>query len=910
MTGNLESAQMNNLDPNAVALIKTGFDWFSTETTDLIPILRIGSSVDRNSCFYHSSSRSIIPDFQNVQSLCNAIEARKGIPNRTNEDKPDKFLLDNQDLFVRCLRKDLSKRLVLPTIDHTVEKTYLETISEESFKSGETLLKYNDDSLSALQTAKDAMEANATSVNQENLLVAQIRASEAVARYAAYNRSYQAKINAEAALAEAQKESERIIEESKQQLAETRLTSETLIDSVRLSLSNPTQCLSLQDKSAGNKTIQEAQNTLREAIERYNTIVELALNDLYVIRAQAVRLAYEHDIQYSTTLVRIVMWLNTSPPMLKIILLGSTLSPSSVICEPFKEVYSKTYGTRTSSIGRNFGVYALETLMDGTEEEQEHLFNIVTTNGFWRSDGENLAKQEIEKLILQKKALHETPLNPNSLEEYINLARQLNRVTREEFIRTFVDNSTGLYRHLFTKVSSDDRKIFDKPYFTIRDLIVLRRQILVKCEEVMPHNLQGARDAFNAYMDQVDYLTNTTNPEGEPISAIEIQVATLLWDYGTGEEEFRRYANIMTNLPAYVDQYIEQQYHAQHISKTRKMSLKDYKSHFNQNQREQIEAKFISLSQDLLDMREKYIREAHREGNLKVSPRDPLYTPICNILGPYIRMRTAMINAIRYNCLDVRTIRFGKYTHAEIDAIYETAADDVAITQNAFQFLNDSIDPTTGLQFTKEAIQQILVKDPRTNINPEDPLGRLKLIEDVYPMSLPLVSNFFMFGRGIFISTYPGRPNYGLKNIKDVINYDSGHDAGDEDMLPLFPYIFGINLYICQVYDDHINVEYLFSNSITEGRIVETNLSIVIEHNRNEFGGHFETIGTFENGVVNTLFTPQHPFIQALNEYLRIKRTMGGLDVMNQIYQQSRAYTKRLGTIIANIPVLDPRLIR
>ncbi|CAH6418677.1 Hypothetical protein POVN_LOCUS396 [uncultured virus] len=172
--------------------------------------------------------------------------------------------------------------------------------------------------------------------------------------------------------------------------------------------------------------------------------------------------------------------------------------------------------------------------------------------------------------------------------------------------------------------------------------------------------------------------------------------------------------------------------------------------------------------------------------------------------------------------------------------------------------------------FTTEEINALLTRDLR--------VGK---IDDAQVLALPININYFMVNDGLRITKYneshlQGRESaytveypYQLSVLLQYIlpRWDPKdrrivrRDAGLTDVVPIMPYILGVNIYIVEVYGDRIHV-----HSEYPGEPIPDAPSIVI----NWTGNHFEPIGTAdEKGVVKTTFEPDDIFLLAVKEYVR-----------------------------------------
>lgn len=259
----------------------------------------------------------------------------------------------------------------------------------------------------------------------------------------------------------------------------------------------------------------------------------------------------------------------------------------------------------------------------------------------------------------------------------------------------------------------------------------------------------------------------------------------------------------------------------------------------------------------------------------------------------------------------------------------------LTVSQNTSLFiplLRQSINPVPEPHFfTEEDIKALLREDPRINVIEEakslaDTPDRLKAVETEAKvlMELPLNLNYFVMDQGRNLSRYNIQSpsvnendiEYGLR-LSTLLRYILPHynekarritrrDAGITDVVTLMPFILNINIFLVKIYGNRIVVH---SKYITENP--QNYPTVVI----NWLGGHFEGVGTYETGEdgvssIKTAFEPDHPFVIALDEYIRRRDATGGGEVkMEQtllVNKLPEHYGPR-GSAVVPIPIGVPR---
>lgn len=222
------------------------------------------------------------------------------------------------------------------------------------------------------------------------------------------------------------------------------------------------------------------------------------------------------------------------------------------------------------------------------------------------------------------------------------------------------------------------------------------------------------------------------------------------------------------------------------------------------------------------------------------------------LIKEYIKTYLSLCDKINKQFSYSGDLNFGNYLREDIDTV-----------KSLDKILNISISNKTKLQLTKDEIDRIIYNDPRRNINKET---NAFLVNDYYALQQPFLINFFIIGRGTFIISYPSRINNNkLLNIIEKVKYSSSSDVGEEDIIPIYPFIFHINIFICELYENEIKLISVYTAE-RGNVIVENNPCIMVRYNGNGSCGHYETIGMYKNGIVKCIFDVKEPIIDSLKK--------------------------------------------
>ncbi|CAH6418676.1 Hypothetical protein POVN_LOCUS395 [uncultured virus] len=254
----------------------------------------------------------------------------------------------------------------------------------------------------------------------------------------------------------------------------------------------------------------------------------------------------------------------------------------------------------------------------------------------------------------------------------------------------------------------------------------------------------------------------------------------------------------------------------------------------------------------------------------ELEPQSMNYLGFITYARGYVEKRRNMVDFIRITFCDPASVSHQAYPMAQ----QREASDNV---ERFLVLMGRSINGRTKQYYTPQEIASRLDQDMRVG-----------LIDDRTLLELPLSINYFMLNEGANIYRFNDVDDRGARTfhlnhlIKTVLPITEGGrvvrrcDAGEDDIIPLMPFIMGIDIYLVHLYGDHIRVYRSIFNS-PEDSFIHKSPSVVIHST----GGHFEVVGCADaKGVVKTCFEPTHPFIKAINEYTRRLNLGGGHDAL------------------------------
>lgn len=259
----------------------------------------------------------------------------------------------------------------------------------------------------------------------------------------------------------------------------------------------------------------------------------------------------------------------------------------------------------------------------------------------------------------------------------------------------------------------------------------------------------------------------------------------------------------------------------------------------------------------------------------------------------YVEGRRKMIDFIRTVLVDPSTIKNNRYPMADRKRIKSLGF------AALLELLENSINDSTGLYYTKDQISTILNRDTR-----------IGYIKDPEILALPITLNYFIINDGINIYNHEDTndnniPTFQLKYLLPRIlptidssgNVISRHDAGEDDIIAMMPFIVNVDIYLVYLFGDHMRVYQSFKSSSAEDcEKVEKRPSIVIHSVGGPRGGHFEVIGMADDdGIVKTVFEPNHPFIIAINEYIERLHKLGSHEAVYNTLKISQRQTPSFG---------------
>lgn len=518
-------------------------------------------------------------------------------------------------------------------------------------------------------------------------------------------------------------------------------------------------------------------------------------------------------------------WINTNPELLEVIFQNSLLSATNILYPPVTDVdalpVEKIYinsNEDTTTMTRQFPVYVIETLMEGTDEDKEQLYQFIETYCVW-SDGVPITRDEFENKIVEE---------------------------------------TRPPGKLIPAVSS----AANKTHITIRQLRNIKGEIYKRAVQITETPEEGEAKA-NSYFYMIDSYFNNRDTWNlaESITQLELLVRTELWDFGDSRNSF--FGQFEGTIRP---RETEREYNIRIA---------------NANQQ-----------------RANYVTSIRRtaEGDnpvpLKVTSRYPTLSDFTNVVKQYVEWKVILRDFIKTHILDRRYSTFGK--HSIRDDIrpfflrYEGDIDQVK------DFILKSINPQTEQLFTEQQYDILMNTDPRRHLN----VAGESLVQNEQDLNTPLNINYWMMGCGVNIVRTSVLESLKITMEKTIsaISYRSrgeNSDAADSNMLPLFVHIFNVDMFICNVFKDHINVLHRYPAENT------SNLCMVINIHGGKDGGHFETVGLIEQNSIKTLFESNHPFITALEGFLKEKskpkvttqniynRSNAGMRVKEQRLRQS-----------------------
>lgn len=285
-----------------------------------------------------------------------------------------------------------------------------------------------------------------------------------------------------------------------------------------------------------------------------------------------------------------------------------------------------------------------------------------------------------------------------------------------------------------------------------------------------------------------------------------------------------------------------------------------------------------------------------------MKPTVARFSHFVDYMRTYIDKRRKMIDFIKTTFLNPATMEPANYPMAVQREIIAGGVD------KFLQILAESINGATGMYYKPAEIQNMLDRDIRVGI-----------IDDPETLKYSININYFMVNEGMNIHHFNDEDDVGvrtfkLKNLLDVIRPQMNskgkvigrRDAGEDDIIGMMPFILGIDIYLVQLYGDHIRVHRSYYNS-SEDSDVHNSPSIVIHST----GSHFEVVGVYESESVKTIFEPNHPFIAAIHEYTkRLNRSHDGHDGVYRSLQVSKIPVEVVRPISLPISSGSSRLMR